>query len=183
MGVRPRTTTGMPGDRRRSRTMARGWAGLPVADTHVDRRSSCSRGPWDVCGAPSAVLPCLSPVQVLARRKMATSAVGLGDSCGYPELPRGGADEPLEVAGELALVREPGAPGGPVHARRAKIVRGPPPSYPGGRRWSVIDSDDPLVLKHDLRLLVELRRGGVCGTLLVMPHDTFWTLTLPLGRT
>jgi hypothetical protein len=34
---------------------------------------------------------------------------GLGDSCGCPEPPRRDADEALEVTGELALVREPGA--------------------------------------------------------------------------
>jgi hypothetical protein len=33
----------------------------------------------------------------------------LGDSCGYPELPRRDADELFEVMGELALVREAGA--------------------------------------------------------------------------
>jgi hypothetical protein len=32
----------------------------------------------------------------------------LGDACGRPELPRRDADEPLEVMGELALVREAG---------------------------------------------------------------------------
>src|SRR5262245_66672934 len=35
----------------------------------------------------------------------------LGDPCGRPELPRRDADEPLEVAGELALVRESDARG------------------------------------------------------------------------
>ena len=35
----------------------------------------------------------------------------LGDSCGRPELPRRDADEPLEVRGELALVREAGVCG------------------------------------------------------------------------
>src|SRR5262245_22845604 len=35
----------------------------------------------------------------------------LGGSCGRPELPRRDADDVLEVAGELALVREPGARG------------------------------------------------------------------------
>jgi len=34
-----------------------------------------------------------------------------GDSCARPELPRRDADEALEVAGELALVREAGAGG------------------------------------------------------------------------
>src|SRR6516225_4908991 len=32
-----------------------------------------------------------------------------GDSCAHPELPQRDADEALEVAGELALVREVGA--------------------------------------------------------------------------
>src|SRR5262245_63327835 len=35
----------------------------------------------------------------------------LGDSCGRPELPRRDADQPLEVVGELALVREAGTCG------------------------------------------------------------------------
>src|SRR5580704_16888731 len=35
----------------------------------------------------------------------------LCESCGRPELPRRDADEPLEVMGELALVREAGAGG------------------------------------------------------------------------
>src|SRR5262245_9403537 len=32
----------------------------------------------------------------------------LCDSCGFPELPRRGADDSLEVMGELALIREAG---------------------------------------------------------------------------
>src|SRR5262249_13452287 len=35
----------------------------------------------------------------------------LGDSCGHPKLPRGDADEALEVMGELTLVREAGVCG------------------------------------------------------------------------
>jgi hypothetical protein len=40
----------------------------------------------------------------------------LGDSCGCPELARGDADQALEVAGELALVREPGFHSPMAHA-------------------------------------------------------------------
>src|ERR1700733_3856420 len=69
----------------------------------------------------------------------------LCDSCGRPEMPRRHADEPFEVMGELALVREAGARGdlrqrgvvtsfqemlGPLDAARDdELVR----RQPGGR--------------------------------------------------
>jgi hypothetical protein len=45
----------------------------------------------------------------------------LGDSCGPLELPRRDGDEPLEVVGELALVREVGADRGSVHGPRDAV--------------------------------------------------------------
>src|SRR5262249_11700751 len=45
----------------------------------------------------------------------------LGDSCGRPELPRRDADNPLEVTGELALVREAGTCG---NLRQGEIAFG-----------------------------------------------------------
>jgi hypothetical protein len=45
----------------------------------------------------------------VALRSLDETCGALGDSCGRPELPRRDADEPLEVTGELALVREAGA--------------------------------------------------------------------------
>src|SRR5262249_14104691 len=44
----------------------------------------------------------------VAVRVLGEGCAPLCDSCGRPELPRRDADEALEVAGELALVREPG---------------------------------------------------------------------------
>src|SRR5262249_25963377 len=43
----------------------------------------------------------------------------LGDSCGHPELSRRGANEALEVIGELALVREAGAGS---HLRQGQVA-------------------------------------------------------------
>src|SRR5262249_8612208 len=47
----------------------------------------------------------------IAQQSLVGTCLLLGDSCGDPELPRGDADQPLEVTGELALIREPGAGG------------------------------------------------------------------------
>src|SRR5262249_48148901 len=47
----------------------------------------------------------------LAVRYLGGTCGLLGVSCGHPELPRGDADYALEVAGELALVTEPGVRG------------------------------------------------------------------------
>ena len=44
----------------------------------------------------------------IALRSLDETCGALGDSCGRPELPRRDADQPLEVMGELALVREAG---------------------------------------------------------------------------
>src|SRR5260370_29636129 len=47
----------------------------------------------------------LNPTRV-AVRVLGENCGQLGDSCGYPELPRRDADKALEVVGELALVRK-----------------------------------------------------------------------------
>lgn len=45
----------------------------------------------------------------LGVRVLGESCVFLGDSCGSPKLSRRDADDPLEVKGKMALVREAGA--------------------------------------------------------------------------
>src|SRR6516165_10155708 len=57
----------------------------------------------------------------LAVRVLGTTCGLLCDSCGLAELSRRGADDALEVVGELALVREAGARG---HLRQGEAASG-----------------------------------------------------------
>src|SRR5262249_34553983 len=67
--------------------------------------ASC--GPREFAAAPRCSLGMVRGCSAVSWRGLFV----LGDSCGHPELPRRDADDSLEVAGELALVREADARG------------------------------------------------------------------------
>src|SRR5262249_4249214 len=85
------------------------WGGTPVGPT-----------------APHRDATSVTPARAGAAQEVGARGRGswnglrpLGDPRGRPELPWGGADEALEVAGELALVREPGVGG---HLRQGEVT-------------------------------------------------------------
>src|SRR5215471_4330346 len=93
----------------------------PFASMYIPKWLFCwqgaSCGPREFAAAPRCSLG-------MVRGRSAVSWRGLsvfGDSCGHPELPRRDADDSLEVAGELALVREAGAGG---HLRQGEAASG-----------------------------------------------------------